>query len=116
MVSWDKIYKPKSHGGLGLDDQEILSKALGAKLRWRWVQEPKTQWARISKEKYASSWHTNDLIRVSGNLKGSHIWNRAWENRSLVQKNSFWEIRGGELAIFWEDKWQQEPTLLTEDF
>ena len=32
LVSWDKICKPKSHVGLGLDDQEILSKVLGAKL------------------------------------------------------------------------------------
>lgn len=89
LVSWDKICKPKSHGGLGLDDQEILCKVLGAKLLWQWVQEPKTQWERIWKEKYASSWHTKNLIRMSRNLKGSHIWNRAWENRSLVQKNSF---------------------------
>ena len=55
LVSWDKICKPKNHGGLGLDDQEILNKALGAKLWWHWVQHPKTQWANIWKEKYASS-------------------------------------------------------------
>lgn len=40
LVSWEKICKPKSQGGLGRDDQEILCKALGAKL-WRWVEEPK---------------------------------------------------------------------------
>eukprot|EP00253_Pinus_taeda_P035906 PITA_35906 len=32
LVSWDKICKPKSHEGLGLDEQEILSNVLGAKL------------------------------------------------------------------------------------
>jgi len=53
---------------------------------------------------------------MSGNLKGCHIWNRAWENRSLIQNNSFWDIRAGDLALFWEDKWQQEPMLLTKDF
>eukprot|EP00253_Pinus_taeda_P025758 PITA_25758 len=116
LVSWDKICKPKSHGGLGLDDQEVLSKVLGAKLWWRWVKEPKAQWAKTWKEKYASSWQTSDLIRMSRNIKGSYIWNKAWENRSLVQKNSFWEIRAGDLAPFWEEKWQQEPTLLREDF
>jgi len=34
LVSWENICKPKNHGGLGLDDQEILSKVLGAKLWW----------------------------------------------------------------------------------
>ena len=32
LVSREKICKPKDHGGLGLDDQEILSNVLGAKL------------------------------------------------------------------------------------
>jgi len=77
LVSWDKVCKPKSQGGLGLDDQEILCKALGAKIWWKWVQEPKAQWAKIQKEKYASLWHNNDLIRMSGIIKGSYIWNRA---------------------------------------
>ena len=53
---------------------------------------------------------------MSRNIKGSHIWNKAWENRGLVQENSFWEIREGDLALFWEDKWKQEPILLKEDF
>ena len=46
LVSWDKICKPKSHGGLGLNDQEIISNVLGAKLWWRWVKEPEVQWAK----------------------------------------------------------------------
>lgn len=41
LVSWEKIYKPKNQGGLGLDDPDILTKALGAKLWWRWVTVPK---------------------------------------------------------------------------
>eukprot|EP00253_Pinus_taeda_P017486 PITA_17486 len=53
---------------------------------------------------------------MSGNIKGSYIRNKAWDNRSLVQDNSFWEIREGDLALFGEDKWQQEQILLKEDF
>eukprot|EP00253_Pinus_taeda_P010393 PITA_10393 len=116
LVSWDKICKPKSHRGLGLNGQEILSNVLGDKLWWRWVKEPEAQWAKTWKEKYASSWQTSDLIRMFGNIKGSCIWNKAPENRSLVQNNSFWEIRARDLALFWEYKWQQEPTLIREDF
>ena len=52
---------------------------------------------------------------MSGIIKGSHIWNKAWENRDIVQKNSFWEISAGDLAWFLDDKWQQEPKLLRED-
>eukprot|EP00253_Pinus_taeda_P009017 PITA_09017 len=44
LVSWEKICKPKNQGGLGLDNLEILNKALGAKLWWRWVKDPKAQW------------------------------------------------------------------------
>eukprot|EP00253_Pinus_taeda_P004111 PITA_04111 len=65
LVSWEKICKPKRHGGLGLVDQEILNKVVRAKFWWRWVQETRALWARVWKEKYASSWHTNDLIRMS---------------------------------------------------
>lgn len=29
MVAWDKLYKPKTHGDLGLHDPKTLSKVLG---------------------------------------------------------------------------------------
>jgi len=31
LVAWEKNFKPKIHGGLGLDDPEVLSGTLGAK-------------------------------------------------------------------------------------
>lgn len=71
--------------------------------------------AKLWKQKYAMDWQENDHIRMSGNIKGSHIWNKAWENRALVQKYSFWEIRNGNLAWFWEDNWLQEGNLSGEE-
>eukprot|EP00253_Pinus_taeda_P024545 PITA_24545 len=115
LVAWEKICKPKNYGGLGLDDPKILSKVLGTKLWWRWIKDPEAQWVMIWKEKYASNWKNNDLIRMLGYRKGSHILNNAWDSRGLVQGNSFWEIRDGNLALFWEDRWQQEPILLKEN-
>lgn len=53
---------------------------------------------------------------MSRNIKGSYIWNKACENRSLVQDHSFWEIRVGDLALFGEEKWKQEPMFLKEDY
>eukprot|EP00253_Pinus_taeda_P017458 PITA_17458 len=47
LVSWENICNPKNQGGLGLDNPEILSNALGAKLWWRWVKDPEAQWASI---------------------------------------------------------------------
>jgi len=71
---------------MGLDNLEILNKALGAKLWWRWVKDPQAQWASIWKEKYANAWLASDIIRMTRTVKGSPIWNKAWENREVVQK------------------------------
>eukprot|EP00253_Pinus_taeda_P033863 PITA_33863 len=115
LVSWDKLCKPKNHGGLGLHDCETLSKVLGEKLWWRWLKESATPWAKLWKQKYANNWQERDHIWMSGHTKGSHIWNSAWENRAMVQKHNFWEIRDGNLAWFLKDNWQQEPNLCREE-
>ena len=87
-----KIYKLRNHGGLAFDDPEILSKALGAKLWWRWLKEPMAQWATIWKHKYASSLQSEDHIRMDGNIKGSHIWNKAWDNREIRYFGKFFYL------------------------
>jgi len=105
-VTWDRVCKPKSHGSLGIHVLGILNKVLGAKVWWRWLKEIQAPWAKLWKQKYASDWEEKNLIRMAGQVKGSPIWNRAWENKDLVHKHRFWEIRNGNLAWFWEDNWQ----------
>eukprot|EP00253_Pinus_taeda_P010732 PITA_10732 len=77
--------------------------ALVAWDRWRWLKEIQAPWVKLWKHKYASKWQEENLIRMTGQVKGSAIWCRAWENRAVVQNHCFWEIRNGNLAWFWED-------------
>lgn len=116
LVDWEKICKPKTNGGLGHDDPETLDKVLGEKLWWIWLKESDAPWTKVWKHKYANNWQESEHIRKSGSIKGSHIWNKVWENRAIVQKHSAWEIRDGNLAWFWEVNSQQEPKLCREDF
>lgn len=39
LVSWDKIFNPKSLGGLDLLDPEKMSVVCGAKLWWQWIKD-----------------------------------------------------------------------------
>eukprot|EP00253_Pinus_taeda_P024695 PITA_24695 len=50
LAAWEKICKPKAHGGLELADPEILNKVLGAKLWWRWLKESNSSWAKDKKK------------------------------------------------------------------
>eukprot|EP00253_Pinus_taeda_P026312 PITA_26312 len=56
LVAWDRVCKPKSHGGLGLHDPGILNRVLGAKIYWRWLKEIQAPWAKLWKHNYASEW------------------------------------------------------------
>jgi hypothetical protein len=53
LVSWDKVCKPKSLGGLGLRDPGKLNNTMGAKIWWRWLKTPTEIWAKLWKHKYA---------------------------------------------------------------
>ena len=48
---------------------------------------------------------------MTGQIKVSHIWNLAWENKGIVKQHCFWEIRVGDQDRFWEDSWKREPII-----
>jgi hypothetical protein len=110
-VGWDKICRPKSLGGLGLRDPGKLNRVMGEKIWWRWLKHPTELWARIWKIKYVPTTREELLIRFNDRIQGSNIWNTTWNNRMLIQKHTFWEIRNGEHSLFWQDSWQQQPPL-----
>ena len=103
-------------GGLGLRDPEILSKAVVAKILWRWVENPNSLWSTLWKVKYTNQIRDKDLIRLNGNTQGSPIWIKAWENRHIIQQHSFWEVHQGNTALFWEDARQKLPPLNHPDW
>eukprot|EP00253_Pinus_taeda_P011910 PITA_11910 len=70
------------------------------------------------KKKWAlASWSQLTERKEKGGLglRDPEILNKdlARLNRDLVEKHTFWEIRGGEEANFWEDKWHQKEILST---
>ena len=111
LVSWDSICKPKLAGGLGLRDPEIMAKVQGEKVWWRWVSHSTEPWARLWSSKYGHDRPQPQLIRFSEEQQGSPIWNKAKAGRKIIQRHSFWEIRDGRSARFWEDSWNQLPQL-----
>jgi hypothetical protein len=115
LVAWEKVCRPKSKGGLGLQDPQMTNNAYGVKLWWRWVKETTTPWVNLWKEKYAPDTRDQDRIHFGGTREGSTIWNLAWHNKAWIQTHNFWEIRNGRTTRFWEDAWQQEPRMENPD-
>lgn len=69
LISWEKICKPKSKGGLGLKETMALNKAFIAKLGWKILNDNDNLWVNIMRQKYPSS-NANQklLIPRSGNI------------------------------------------------
>ena len=98
-------------GVLGLQDPGKLNQIMGAKIWWRWMKTLDALWAQIWKNKYAPTMQSDQLIRHNVRIQGSNIWNTAWQNKDLIQKHAFWEIRDGGSVRFWQDSWQQLKPL-----
>ena len=52
-------------------------------------------------------------LKIDRTPKGSTIWNLLAMNRNLIHVHSFWEVREGSIALFWEDSWQQREKLFS---
>ncbi|KAM0905144.1 hypothetical protein ACQ4PT_017577 [Festuca glaucescens] len=82
LVAWDKVTSPKSCGGLGLPNLQLLNLAL--RCRWAWLQ-------RVDASK---AWAEFDL----------QIPPLA---RALFESATAVVVGNGERALFWKDRWLQ---------
>jgi len=103
LMAWEKVCKPKSKGGMGLQDLQVTNEAYGVKLWWCWVKETTTSWVKLWKAKYAPDISDQDIIRFRGTKEGSTIWNLAWRNKAWIQTHNFWEVKNGRTTRFSED-------------
>lgn len=69
----------------------------------------------IWKRKYEVAGEPEGRLRSYTEIRGSAIWNLARGNKDLIRNHSFWEIRVGYKARFWEESWQQRERLIQKD-
>ena len=112
-MSWEKLIKSKSSRGLGLRDPFMLNQVMGAKHWWRWIQGGQDLWKKIWERNYEMPQSVSGKLKIDLVPKGSAIWNLAAVNRFLIRQHSFWEIREGKTALFWEDSWQQREKFFS---
>lgn len=70
-ISWDRLSKPKSVGGLGFRDIQLFNQALLAKQAWKILTKPESLLARILLGKYC---HKQHFLEIQTPTVCSHGW------------------------------------------
>lgn len=92
LVSWDKICRPKSGGGLGLRKMEDINAASIAKLGWKILTDKKNLWVKLMREKYLK--HTN-FFEAKVGTNASIVWRASLRYGFLIRKGIRWIIGNG---------------------
>ncbi|KAL9859832.1 putative RNA-directed DNA polymerase [Arabidopsis thaliana] len=111
LLSWNRICRPKSEGGLGIRSAREMNKALLAKLGWRLLKDKSSLWAQLLRSKYKVTEVDDPRWAV---VKGH--WSSTWRSicvgmREVVIPGLSWVIGDGKKTKFWKDKWLMSMAL-----
>lgn len=111
LVAWDKIYRPKTEGGLGIRVSRHMNKALIAKVGWRLLQDKESLWAKVMRSKYV----VGDINDSSWMVVGTNV-SSTWRSvamgiREVVLEGFNWVIGNGREIRFWTDMWLSNQAL-----
>ena len=105
LISWKRVCKPRSEGGLGIRKAQDMNKALLSKVGWRLIQDYHSLWARIMRCNY----RVQD-VRDGAWTKVRSVCSSTWRSvalgmREVVIPGLSWVIGDGREILFWMDKW-----------
>ena len=72
----------------------------------------KDLWKEIWTLKYNMRTTAEEIMRKDVMPKGFTIWELACQNRDIINRHVFWEIRNGRTTKFWEEAWQQRGRMV----
>ena len=88
-MSWERLCKHKSMGGMGFRNPRDFNLAMLGKQGWRLLSQPNSLVARMFKARYFPN--ATFLTALLGN-NPSFVWRSIWEAQSLVKNGSRWKI------------------------
>ncbi|KAL1209034.1 putative mitochondrial protein [Cardamine amara subsp. amara] len=101
-LSWQKLTKSKTDGGLGFRDIQNFNDALLAKLSWRILNEPSCVLARVLLGKYS---HNKSFLDCTTPASASHGWRSICIGKDLLKSQLGRVIGDGKSTKIWTDPW-----------
>ncbi|XP_059441839.1 uncharacterized protein LOC132174162 [Corylus avellana] len=106
-MSWERLGRAKSQGGMGFRDLICFNKALLVKQCWRLLKDPDSLAAKIIRAKY---YPWGDLLSATVGSRPSYAWRSIISGRDLLKEGLIWRIGNGQSVAIWGDKWIPQPS------
>ena len=106
-VSWEKMCKAKSKGGMGFRNLQAFNLAMLAKQGWRLLSNPDSLCAKVFKARY---YPNSDVLNSKLGCSPSYTWRNIFKGLEVIWKGTRWRVGNGRLIHIWEDKWLPSPT------
>ncbi|KAL0410640.1 UNVERIFIED_CONTAM: putative mitochondrial protein [Sesamum latifolium] len=90
-LSWNKISKQKSQGGMGFRDLQSFNLAMLAKQLWRILTNPDSLLSRVLRARYFPNW---EVLEAAVGRHPSFTW------RSIVASQPV--VRGWTVLAYWQ--------------
>lgn len=100
-LRWEKLTRPKIHGGLGFRDFSLFNQAMLGKQGWRLIMQPGSLCARVLKGKYYPS---SDFLSTTKKRRSSVTWRSIPHGRDVLKRGLINRVGPGEINV-WEDNW-----------
>jgi ribonuclease HI len=104
-VSWKKVCRPYSQGGLNIRSLKVLNSASNLKLCWNMLNSD-LSWAQLLRDRVI-----RDRKSVQHHIYSS-IWGSIKDEFPVIMNNSFWLLGDGNDINFWTDSWCGDPLTL----
>jgi hypothetical protein len=101
-MSWEKMTRPKSQGGMGFRDLRVFNQALLACQAWRLLHFPESLCARVLKAKYYPAGNLLDTAFIQNT---SQSWQGVMHGLELLKKGAIWRVGCGSQIKIYRDNW-----------
>ncbi|KAJ4810222.1 RNA-directed DNA polymerase (reverse transcriptase)-related family protein [Rhynchospora pubera] len=102
LLAWDRVCLPKSFGGFGISNLQLLNLSLLLRWLWRLFDKQTSQWTLIAKLLIASR---NQESPLSWSTHGSFFWKDLLQLRHLFSISTIATIGDGKNTLFWYANW-----------